>query len=134
VPPDPLLLLPSWRVITMPHAVLLLPELLENILGFTDGNDNVTNTLVCKKWSEVALDLMWRDVESLPRLLSLLRRSEIRNGSTVRRLFSTYISPAKFIAGYDLRSSLTGSQTQGTGKGFRSMAIVCIRCDIRKEE
>ncbi|OAX34058.1 hypothetical protein K503DRAFT_725012 [Rhizopogon vinicolor AM-OR11-026] len=64
-----------------PHMVLLIPELLENILSFVDRRENVINACVCKQWSEIAMDLVWREVESLPEFLTLLRPSQTRGVS-----------------------------------------------------
>jgi len=72
-----------------PHLALLIPELLEKTLSFMDRDANVINARVCKKWSGIALDLVWMEVESLPRLLNLLRPYQTRNGSIVRYLSST---------------------------------------------
>ncbi|KAG0698783.1 hypothetical protein DFH29DRAFT_939829 [Suillus ampliporus] len=56
-----------------PHRVLFIPELLDIILSFMDGDDHIINACVCKQWSEIALDFIWREVDNLPRLLTLLR-------------------------------------------------------------
>lgn len=69
-----------------PHAALLIPELLQNIFSFVDRNDNVSNACVCKQWSEIALDLVWREVENIPQFLTLLRPRRIHGLSSVRNL------------------------------------------------
>ena len=74
-----------------PHRVLFIPELLKNILSFLDRLDNVINACVCKQWSEIALDLIWREVNNLPRLLTLLRPYKTRGVSNVRQIFSEYL-------------------------------------------
>ncbi|OAX37634.1 hypothetical protein K503DRAFT_719480 [Rhizopogon vinicolor AM-OR11-026] len=68
--------------VMQPHRVLFIPELLQNILSFMDRADNVFNACVCKQWSEIALDLIWREVNDLPRLLGLLRPCQRRGAST----------------------------------------------------
>jgi len=56
-----------------PHTALLIPELLKNIFSFAERHDNVNHACVCKQWSEIALDLVWREVENILQLLTLLR-------------------------------------------------------------
>jgi len=66
-------------IIMHPHTALLTPELLKNIFSFVGRNDNVNHACVCKQWSEIALDLVWRKVENILQLLTLLRPCQ-RNG------------------------------------------------------
>ncbi|KAJ8585696.1 hypothetical protein M405DRAFT_883697 [Rhizopogon salebrosus TDB-379] len=74
----------NFNVVKMhPHTVSLIPELLEKILNFMNRDHNVTNACVCKQWSEIALDIVWREVKSLPRLLGLLRPYEKRDASFI---------------------------------------------------
>ncbi|TDL15769.1 hypothetical protein BD410DRAFT_822996 [Rickenella mellea] len=54
------------------HRVLTIPELLDIIFCSTDELANARSVSVCKTWSGVALDTLWRDVHGLPRLFSLL--------------------------------------------------------------
>ncbi|KAG1772489.1 hypothetical protein EV702DRAFT_1033633 [Suillus placidus] len=61
-----------------PHRVLFIPELLGIILGFVGEDDYVSNARVCKQWSEVTLDIIWREVDDLSRLLTLLRPYKIK--------------------------------------------------------
>ncbi|KAJ8592766.1 hypothetical protein M405DRAFT_812276 [Rhizopogon salebrosus TDB-379] len=60
------------------HRALSIPELLNNILGLMERDENVVNACVCKQWSDIALDLIWREVVSLPRLLNILRPRQIQ--------------------------------------------------------
>ncbi|KAG1764421.1 hypothetical protein EDD22DRAFT_883407 [Suillus occidentalis] len=60
------------------HRVLFIPELLGIILSFVDEDDYVNIACVCKQWSEITLDVIWREVDDLSRLLSLLRPYKIR--------------------------------------------------------
>ena len=62
---------------TVAQRVLSTPELLDNIFSFLGEGDHVRNALVCKSWSEVAFDILWRDVDDLPRMLHLLAPTEI---------------------------------------------------------
>ncbi|KAG2113408.1 uncharacterized protein F5147DRAFT_680821 [Suillus discolor] len=59
--------------VMQPHRVLFIPELLGIILSFVDEDDHVNNACVCKQWSEIALDIIWKEVDGLSRLLTLLR-------------------------------------------------------------
>ncbi|KAH9850858.1 hypothetical protein C2E23DRAFT_833106 [Lenzites betulinus] len=53
--------------------VLAIPEILELVFSFLDQRKDVAKTaLVCRNWSEVALDNLWRDVDNIHRLFGLL--------------------------------------------------------------
>lgn len=52
--------------------VLDIPELLDMVFGFLDNPSNASNASVCKRWSEIALDKLWRDVDDLHRLFGIL--------------------------------------------------------------
>jgi hypothetical protein len=54
------------------HRVLGIPELLDMIFSFLKSPSNAVNARVCKRWSEIALDLLWRDVDDLHRLFGTL--------------------------------------------------------------
>ncbi|TFK58469.1 hypothetical protein BDN72DRAFT_966336, partial [Pluteus cervinus] len=54
------------------HRVLQIPELLNIIFSYLTDNEHITNALVCKKWSDVALDALWREVQNIQRLVRLL--------------------------------------------------------------
>lgn len=54
------------------HSILELPELLSLIFTHLDRASNVANALVCKRWSQVALDRIWYDMNSLTPLLRIL--------------------------------------------------------------
>ncbi|KAF8129848.1 hypothetical protein EV363DRAFT_1219642 [Boletus edulis] len=55
------------------HRVLFIPELLDIIFNFLGRHTNVTNACVCKRWSEVALDVVWKEVDDLLHLFRLLK-------------------------------------------------------------
>ncbi|KAJ7274534.1 hypothetical protein B0H12DRAFT_403347 [Mycena haematopus] len=55
------------------NRVLAIPELLEMIFGFLDQASNASNASVSKRWSEIALDMLWRDLADLHRLFKILR-------------------------------------------------------------
>ncbi|KAJ8583878.1 hypothetical protein M405DRAFT_774890, partial [Rhizopogon salebrosus TDB-379] len=61
------------------HRALLIPELLNNILSLMDRDESAVNARVCKQWSDIALDLIWREVVGLARLLELLKPGYNRN-------------------------------------------------------
>lgn len=54
------------------HRVLAIPELLDTIFRTMDNRSNLNNALVCRAWSEIALDTLWREVDDLHRLFNLL--------------------------------------------------------------
>ncbi|KIJ11935.1 hypothetical protein PAXINDRAFT_118616, partial [Paxillus involutus ATCC 200175] len=55
------------------HRVLFIPELVDIIFNFLDKVTNVTNALVCEQWSQIALDVVWKEVDNLVQLFSLLK-------------------------------------------------------------
>ncbi|KAF8968543.1 hypothetical protein BDZ97DRAFT_1902880 [Flammula alnicola] len=42
------------------------------IFGFVDTTSNAVNARVCKRWSSIALDALWKDVDDLHRLFGIL--------------------------------------------------------------
>lgn len=54
------------------HRALEIPELLYTIFAFSDSKSNVNNAVVCRQWSEICLDLLWREVADFRRLARLL--------------------------------------------------------------
>ncbi|TDL23874.1 hypothetical protein BD410DRAFT_767699 [Rickenella mellea] len=54
------------------HRALTIPEVLDIIFSSTDELANARSVSVCKTWSGVALDTLWRDVSGLRRLFGLL--------------------------------------------------------------
>jgi len=67
---------PPFETLTMYQSVLQrvcsIPELLDLIFDHIDPTSNVNNAIVCKVWSEVARDKLWREVCGPRRLLSIL--------------------------------------------------------------
>ncbi|TCD63646.1 hypothetical protein EIP91_005163 [Steccherinum ochraceum] len=53
-------------------AVILIPELLTLILSYLDDRSVAKSATVCLRWADIALDVVWRDVHDIRRLLSLL--------------------------------------------------------------
>jgi len=72
-------------------GVLSIPELLHNTFSFMNTKENAINARVCKQWSEVALDLIWREVTSLPQLSNLLGPHVNKRNDSVRLLFFTHL-------------------------------------------
>ncbi|KAI0795978.1 hypothetical protein C8Q75DRAFT_803032 [Abortiporus biennis] len=64
------------------NRVLSIPEMVEIILTFCDNNSNAMAARVCKKWSDIALNILWRDVTDISRLLVLL--APLRNVALVQ--------------------------------------------------
>ncbi|KAF9244498.1 hypothetical protein BU15DRAFT_85881 [Melanogaster broomeanus] len=60
-------------VVQSAHRVLFIPELVDIIFNSLDRKTNVTNARVCKEWSEIALDVIWKEVDDLVQLFSLLK-------------------------------------------------------------
>jgi len=53
------------------HNVLSIVEVLD-IFSFADKKSNANNACVCKKWSEICMASLWRDVTDLSRLFRIL--------------------------------------------------------------
>lgn len=47
-------------------------ELVAIVLSFLDNHSLAVSARVCKKWREIALDLLWREVDDLHRLFTTL--------------------------------------------------------------
>ncbi|EGN97651.1 hypothetical protein SERLA73DRAFT_57380 [Serpula lacrymans var. lacrymans S7.3] len=50
------------------------------VFTFMDRESNVTNACVCKHWSDIALDLLWKNVDNLLQLINLLAPVHISRG------------------------------------------------------
>ena len=59
----------------VPRGLQIL-EVLENILSHCEDETNQQSVLVCKLWSEVALDVLWYKVGDLERFLWLFGELE----------------------------------------------------------
>lgn len=57
---------------TTQQRVLEIPEILELVFCFLDDKSNTNNVTVCKRWSELALNIIWREVSDVQRLFGLL--------------------------------------------------------------
>jgi len=54
------------------QRVMCIPELLDLVFNMLDRSSNAKMARVCKEWSSVALDVLWREVDDLHHLFSLL--------------------------------------------------------------
>lgn len=54
------------------HAALNLPEIVAGILEASDQADRAASARVCREWSTIALDKLWRSLDSLLPLFVLL--------------------------------------------------------------
>lgn len=113
-----MLILPNYRnamtsmtSFTM-YRVLEIPELLDMVFKYLDLPSNASNARVCKKWSEMALDVLWRNVDDLPRLFSILVPLRLMNDNE-------YVSIVSFYS-----FSLTYCSRCLTG--FRILVIGCV--------
>lgn len=53
------------------HAVLI-PEILSNVFSTLEASDLYSATLVCLSWSELCLNELWKDMDSVLPLLKVL--------------------------------------------------------------
>lgn len=58
---------------TAATRTLYIPELLHPIFSFLSRKCNVSNACVCKLWSEIALDVIWSEVDGLVPLFTALK-------------------------------------------------------------
>ena len=54
------------------HRVFSIPEILELIFSFLDGDSVKSSVTVCKRWSDLALNTLWREVSNPRHLFALL--------------------------------------------------------------
>jgi len=54
------------------ERVLSTPELLHMIFGLLDPSSNAANARVCEQWSDLALEMIWRNVEDPYLLFKIL--------------------------------------------------------------
>ena len=68
------------------HRILAIPELLDIIFAHLDPPTTAACAVVCKPWSDVALNALWADVDDLQRLIAVLVPLTVRRGVYVRHL------------------------------------------------
>lgn len=49
-----------------------MDELVAILFSFLDSRSLARSARVCKRWKEIALDILWREVDDLHRLMSKL--------------------------------------------------------------
>ena len=54
------------------HTLADVNELIAITLSFLDNRSLAASARVCKKWKEIALDFLWREVDDLHRLFTTL--------------------------------------------------------------
>ena len=54
------------------HRMLEIPEIMHHIFDYTDRASDAQCALVCRAWSELALDALWYNVDRILNLFSLL--------------------------------------------------------------
>lgn len=73
--------------LTPSQRVLEIPEIVELIFSFLDAASNANNAVVCKRWSELALNIVWRDVTDVRRLFNVLAPMRIAPLSVRERFY-----------------------------------------------
>lgn len=82
------------------HRALGIPELLYTIFRYMDNPCNASNARVCRKWSEIALDTLWRSVDDLNRLFGLLVPTKEVDGEFVSGLLLHSYALNRFFIGF----------------------------------
>ena len=85
--PSPVMPSPAIR------RVLEVPELLDTIFRFLDDSSNASNARVCKKWLDVALDILWRHVDDLYTLFNILAPLRITGNEYVHNIPAPHRPP-----------------------------------------
>ncbi|KJA15683.1 hypothetical protein HYPSUDRAFT_148782 [Hypholoma sublateritium FD-334 SS-4] len=62
------------------RRVLRIPELIFTIFEFLDHKSNARNARVCHAWVEIALEIIWKEVDSLYQLFGVLGRLKRAGG------------------------------------------------------
>lgn len=79
-------------------AALSISEVLRYIFKYLDNADRATAACVCHTWVEVALDILWENLESAHPIMALLGPISFHEDGWVRKLFLLYalllLSPA----------------------------------------
>ncbi|EIW78085.1 hypothetical protein CONPUDRAFT_129128 [Coniophora puteana RWD-64-598 SS2] len=91
------------------HRVLFVPELLEFIFSYLDREDNVNNACVCKQWSTIGLDMLWRNVDNIFQLFNALCPIDVPDvisgggPSRTRKFFMDFVTRMPRLTKLDLR-------------------------------
>ena len=108
-------------MISESHRVLFIPELLDIIFNFLDRDSNIVNARVCKRWSEIALDVVWKEVDDLIYLFRLLK--PICQQEDMFEYVSCLRLLLQFLSHLALHSTLRHSHKPATGPGSKSMPL-----------
>ncbi|KAL4066636.1 hypothetical protein J3A83DRAFT_4097945 [Scleroderma citrinum] len=100
--------------------IFYIPELLHLIFGFLNKAHNVSNACVCKLWSEIALDTIWRDVDNMIHLFTILK--------PIRRARDTYGGDYVFVATPDVTD---WTRFQKYARRVRSLSVTFRSSTIR---
>jgi hypothetical protein len=106
------------------RRVLDIPELLDMVFGFLDDRSNASNASVCKRWSEIALDSLWRELDDLGRLFGILKPLKQIGESPD----SPYVRlPPRLFTFDPLTNSRLSPRPQmpTTGGGLKNTAVAC---------
>lgn len=82
----------------LPVDPLAVPELLANVLSFATQSTLASCALACKSWSDVALDILWRNLDSVFPLLEMLVGMELLGGLDFPSPNSLQVSPRTTLA------------------------------------
>ncbi|TFY74408.1 hypothetical protein EWM64_g9604 [Hericium alpestre] len=120
------------------HRALAINEVLALIFCFLDDKSNATNARVCKRWSELALEVLWHDINAACLIHSLGYRNEHYHkqvpGLDAWTRWAVNAERVRSIRAYDGRNA-----PQGTLKGeglwhemktisiFRPRMVLCPR-------
>ncbi|KAK7442029.1 hypothetical protein VKT23_016306 [Stygiomarasmius scandens] len=80
------------------HHVLQVTELLNSIFLFLKRDDQVRCALICRSWSEVALDAIWSEVDDLRKLANLISpaKVQVNDGGDVSYIFDPVPGPKRW--------------------------------------
>jgi hypothetical protein len=92
------------------QRVLFIPELVDIIFNLLDRKTNATNALVCKQWSQIALDVVWKEVDDLLQLFRLLKPIRLDLHKSEEELYAFYVSHLKSYYGCCLMKCTLGLQ------------------------
>lgn len=72
-------------------AVLSISEILRCIFKYLDNADRATAACVCRTWVEVALDVLWENLESPHPIMALLGPISFHEDGWVRKALLPYV-------------------------------------------
>ena len=69
----------------MSQRFFSIREILEVVFDSLEPHSNATNAQVCKFWSEIALDLLWKHVDKFHHLINILGSTRTAGRYLVRQ-------------------------------------------------